>query len=40
MKTDEHREGPAFIDERETTTVVPPGATFWVDKSKNLRIQV
>ena len=32
--------GPALIEERETTTVVPPGAEYWSDEYGNLRIKV
>lgn len=33
-------EGPAIIEERESTTVVPPGDTLTVDEAGNLRIRV
>ena len=32
--------GPAIIEEREATTILPPGDTLGVDKSLNLRIKV
>lgn len=34
------RPGPALVEERETTTVVPPGALWWLDSDGNLRIRV
>ncbi len=33
-------EGPALVEERETTTVVPPGAEFRADGIGNLRIRI
>ncbi len=35
-----HGAGPALVEERETTTVVPPGAAFWTDSFGNLRIRI
>jgi N-methylhydantoinase A len=35
-----YRRGPALVEERETTTVIPTGATFWVDRFGNLRIRL
>lgn len=32
--------GPALIEERETTTVVPPGAEFRADRFGNLRLRI
>jgi N-methylhydantoinase A len=32
--------GPAVITEYSATTVVPPGAKFWIDKTGNMVIQV
>lgn len=32
-------DGPAIIDQRDTTTVIPPGARAEVDEYKNIRIQ-
>jgi len=32
--------GPAIIEERESTTVVPPGDTLTLDKTGNLRISI
>src|SRR6202008_3853003 len=33
-------EGPAIVEEREATTVVPPGDRLTVDAHRNLRIAV
>ncbi|GHC78291.1 hydantoinase B/oxoprolinase family protein [Limoniibacter endophyticus] len=33
-------EGPAIIEERESTTIVPPGDTVTVDETGNLRIAI
>src|SRR5690606_31020292 len=33
-------QGPAIIEERESTTVVPPGDTLTVDEAGNLRIAI
>ena len=33
-------EGPAIIEERESTTVMPPGTRAKVDESLNLRIEL
>jgi 5-oxoprolinase (ATP-hydrolysing)/N-methylhydantoinase A len=33
-------EGPAIIEERESTTLVPPGDTLTVDEAGNLRISI
>ena len=32
--------GPALIDERETTTVIPPDSEFWADSFGNLRLRI
>ena len=32
--------GPALVEERETTTVIPPKAEFWEDQFGNLRIRI
>ena len=32
--------GPALVEERETTTVVPPRTEFWADKFGNLRLRI
>lgn len=33
-------EGPAIVEERESTTVVPPGDLLWVDERLNLRLKI
>ena len=37
---DRREAGPALVEERETTSVVPPGAEFWADAFGNLRIRI
>ena len=32
--------GPALVEERETTTVIPPETEFWEDQFGNLRIRI
>jgi 5-oxoprolinase (ATP-hydrolysing)/N-methylhydantoinase A len=36
----DHIEGPAIVEEREATTVVPPGDTLQVDANLNLRLTI
>jgi 5-oxoprolinase (ATP-hydrolysing)/N-methylhydantoinase A len=40
LKAGDRLDGPAIIEEREATTVVPPGDTLLVDDSFNLRIRI
>ncbi len=40
LDPDRHGTGPALVEERETTTVVPPGAEFWADRLGNLRLRI
>ena len=40
LRPDDQIEGPAIIEEREATTIVPPGDVLTVDPARNLRIRV
>ena len=40
LERGERRFGPALVEERETTTVVPPGAEFRADRLGNLIIRI
>lgn len=40
LDPDKRGAGPALVEERETTTVVPPGAEFRADSFGNLRIRI
>jgi 5-oxoprolinase (ATP-hydrolysing) len=40
LRPDDRIEGPAIIEEREATTVVPPGDSVTVDESLNLRLAI
>ncbi|UXS04590.1 hydantoinase B/oxoprolinase family protein [Agrobacterium tumefaciens] len=40
MRTGILVEGPAIIEERESTTIIPPGDKVTVDETGNLRIQI
>jgi N-methylhydantoinase A/oxoprolinase/acetone carboxylase beta subunit len=39
MKVGRKYSGPAIVTEYSATTVVPPGRSFWLDKTGNLMIE-
>jgi len=39
LPVDAHIEGPAIVEQVDTTTVIPPGYTVTVERSGNLRIR-
>jgi N-methylhydantoinase A len=39
LRPGSHLEGPAIIDRRDTTILIPPGYAAWVDGLMNTRLQ-
>ena len=40
LEGDAELEGPAIVEERESTTVIGPGARIQIDESRNLSVQL